>query len=383
MAKFSEVLDKWSAKFDINSVAEVLIQNEIIDDAIVGKYIGDYLNKCDAEISRYRFINCCFNTAIALYFLSHENVIFEDCTFMDEVRITDGWLTFTGCTFKRKARFIKARVHATDCKFTYDPLTYSIELSGCGNNDRVSFLNCDIHRIVFYHYCSDIFLRDCHINHIDFERGCYFNVTIDDIKGLELISMYYAIYNTFQLTSSVNTVEAKNCVFDERFNIGGLLKHIEIDMFRTYNCVFRGAVKYLENSFAKNITSEHNIGLLPSKHDLILYKKCKYYIADQDKWSQIIVKLEVPNSAERVYCAGYKIRVSEAKTVAYYNVEEPHNEIHLNAGDKVISQWDPEYEYVIGRLQRPRFDYYDAAGCCGSGIHGYTTFEHAVDYDFA
>ena len=383
MAKISEVLDKWSAKFDINSVAEVLIQNEEIDDVGDGKYFGDYLNKRDAMISRYRFIKCCFNCATMLYLLPHENVIFEDCTFTDDVRITGGWLTFNGCVFKRKAIFSKARVSATDCTFAQDAATGSVELTNCGNNDRVSFIGCNIKRISFYNYCPNVFLRDCRINHIDFERGLYFSVSIVDIKDLERITMYRGVYTTIQLTSSVNTIDATNCVFEEQFNIGYPLSHVEIDKFRACDCVFRGAVKYFENSCAKSIDMENTIGLLPSKHDLILYKKCRYYIAEQNKWSHIIVKLEVPNSAERVYCAGYKIRVSEAKTVAYYNVEEPHNEIHLNAGDKVISQWDPEYEYVIGRLQRPKYDYYEATGCCGSGIHGYKTFEHAVDYDFS
>ena len=382
MSKFRKILDNWSAKYNINGVVEVLIQNEVIDDAIEGKYIGDYLNKCDADVSRYRFVNCCFNAAVTLYLLPCENVIFENCTFVDHVKMVDGWLTFNGCTFKRKVWIEKARINARDCTFAHDALTGSIDISDCGNRDLVSFMNCDIYRITFYHYCPNIYLSNCHINCISFERGFYFVVTINEIKDLERIVMYNGFYNTICLLSSVNTIEAKSCVFDERFNIGDHSKPVEIGNLRSYNCVFRGAVKYAENSCAKNIVTEDTIGLLPSKHDLILYKKCKYYIAAQDKWSQIIVKLEVPNSAERVYCAGYKIRVSEAKTLAYYSIEEPHNEIHLNAGDKVISQWDPEYEYVIGRLQRPRHDYFDASGCCGSGIHGYTTFEHAVDYTF-
>lgn len=382
MSKFRKILDNWSAKYNINGVVEVLIQNEVIDDAIEGKYIGDYLNKCDADVSRYRFVNCCFNAAATLYLLPRENVIFENCTFIDHAKMIGGRLTFNGCIFKRKVWFEKARISAKDCTFAHDALAGSVEVSDCGNSDLVSFMNCDIYRITFYNHCSTINLHDCRINHIDFERGCYFSVTIDEIKDLERISMYYGFFNIVHLRSFVNTIEVKNCVFDEFFNIGAQLKSVEIGNFLSYNCVFRGAVKYFEHSSVKNIATEDTIGLLPSKHDLILYKKCKYYIAAQDKWSQIIVKLEVPNSAERVYCAGYKIRVSEAKTLAYYSIEAPHNEIHLNAGDKVISQWDPEYEYVIGRLQRPRHDYYDASGRCGSGIHGYTTFEHAVDYSF-
>ena len=184
MSKFRKILDNWSAKYNINGVVEVLIQNEVIDDAIEGKYIGDYLNKCDTDVTRYRFVNCCFNAAVTLYLLPRENVIFENCTFIDHAKMIGGWLTFNGCIFKRKVWFEKARISAKDCTFAHDALAGSVEVSDCGNSDLVSFMNCDIYRITFYNHCSTINLHDCRINHIDFERGCYFSVTIDEIKDL-------------------------------------------------------------------------------------------------------------------------------------------------------------------------------------------------------
>ena len=107
---------------------------------------------------------------------------------------------------------------------------------------------------------------------------------------------------------------------------------------------------------------------------IILYKKA--VAVEGELQRNIIVKLEVPENAQRVYCNKLKIRVSEAKVVGFYNLDGSA----IPDDTEVVSFYDSKFKYKIGETVKPEKKFDNTNGLCGSGIHGYIDFVDAVKY---
>ena len=138
-----------------------------------------------------------------------------------------------------------------------------------------------------------------------------------------------------------------------------------------------GNFLYAEKT-APKIDSEMSVGLVPPQNEIYLYKKCIIPASSFNKYTPVIVKLLVPETAERVYCDELKIRVSEAKVVEFYNMD---GEVYKLRKDKyVCSHWDRTFKYNIGETIKPTEKFDPTSGECGSGIHGFTNFADAKAY---
>ena len=138
------------------------------------------------------------------------------------------------------------------------------------------------------------------------------------------------------------------------------------------------AVSY-DNKLPK-ISSERSVSFIPTQQHLTLYKKARVINkADQKRVDEVIVKLEVPDDAKRVYCDFGKIRVSKAVTVGFYKLNG--KTYNLKPNRMVIAGYScTGYEYEIGKTQKPEEAFDPTYGRCGSGIHGFESFQEAVDY---
>ena len=90
----------------------------------------------------------------------------------------------------------------------------------------------------------------------------------------------------------------------------------------------------------------------------------------------MIIKLEVPEKAKRVYCDELKIRVSKAKVIGFYNLDGSV----LPDDSEVVSGYDHTFKYKIGDTVKPEKDFDPTSGSCGSGIHGYIDIGDAIRY---
>lgn len=108
----------------------------------------------------------------------------------------------------------------------------------------------------------------------------------------------------------------------------------------------------------------------PSEGSFIAWKKC---IADE---KEVIVKLKIPDDAERSSATCSKCRASEAEVL----------EIQTLDGKKLAnvaaySRWDPTFIYIPGTIVSPEKHFCkDRFELCASGIHFFLDRQEAVDY---
>lgn len=148
------------------------------------------------------------------------------------------------------------------------------------------------------------------------------------------------------------------------------------------------------------VVSSRSVGF-PRK-PLVLYKKAhlytrKWFRTYGDYMRSVIVKLEVPQTADMVYSTYLgKFRVSEAKVVGFFDWDETetsgdtkfHKLTKARIGFRfgyrhfVVSNRDYTFFYKKNAVVKPTepFDYSDEP--CASGIHGFLLPEQAIDYTF-
>lgn len=120
----------------------------------------------------------------------------------------------------------------------------------------------------------------------------------------------------------------------------------------------------------------------PSSGSFIGWKACNVRntaFGIQVPGEPVIVKLRIPAKAKRTsgITTSRKCRASEAKVLGFYTLDgKPIKKV----SGKVVSNWDPYFEYVVGETVKPRFDFDTARNECASGIHFFLDFKAAVDY---
>jgi hypothetical protein len=154
-----------------------------------------------------------------------------------------------------------------------------------------------------------------------------------------------------------------------------------VKLFEASQTIVTGNFHYVKDNIGK-FDLEYTSGIVPPSNSIYLYKKCWYKLRGSHHEKPVIVKLEVPETAKRVYCGNYKLRVSEAKVVEFYNMDGKVIKKPASPNDySVYSDWNNYFKYVIGATVKPENNFDEASGYCGSGIHGYIDFNDAVNYD--
>ena len=328
-------------------------------DAIVGQEYGNIIFKnvtfnigdtISISDNHYiSFLNCTLDIYVTLY--CHD-CCFNSCkvNYTLDINSSCGIVTLTDCTFETFSLDISGSsiISLTRCKNVCD-----LNIVRCIN--EVSICNCT------GKFWSII---DSSINIVKF-YCCKF--TAGDVKSCRLNSL--CISGDCDKKVSLDSLTLVQSIITTRL----YLPRVTINNFIAYQTALFAGFEYDKNSI-KKWDLHCTTGITPPQNTIILYKKAD--AVDGDLLKSIIVKLEVPEKAKRVYCNKLKIRVSKAKVIGFYNLDGSV----LPDDTEVISSYDPKFKYKIGDTVKPTKEFDTTSGLCGSGIHGYIDFVDAVKY---
>ena len=321
----------------------------------------------------------------------YRNIIFKNVTFSiaDTIRISDShYINFLNCTLDQ---YVTLYCH--DCCFNHCKVNYTLDIdSSCG---IVTLTDCTFETFSLDISGSSIIsINRC-------KNVCDLNITrcVNEISINNCTGRFWAIVD-----SSINHVKFYCCKFtagdvkssrinclnisgdcDKKVNLASLmfsqsiintrlcLSRAMVNNFVAYQTAIFAGFEYDKNSI-KKWDLHCTTGIIPPENTIILYKKA--IAVEKAVQRNIIVKLEVPEKAKRVYCNKLKIRVSKAKVIGFYNLDGSA----LPDDTKVNSFYDPKFKYKIGEMVKPTNDFDTSSGLCGSGIHGYIDFVDAVKY---
>lgn len=315
---------------------------------------------CDCKL-----INCRFETNVE--FRTERNLVLENCSLGNgnDINLHGGNITLKDCDFCQSCVDFRScsNIIVSDCKF------FSCHFqSFC--EAYVTVQRCEIQ--------EDVYAEQSHFISFNFLGGKLktFQFKECHISSLDLSSLDYSGFaNKFKPTSlKVDRILINSTFIDHATLISPYIKELNVK-----SSMLVRAISY-DDKLPK-ISSERSVGFVPTQQHLTLYKKAKVICKDdQKKIDEIIVKLEVPDEAKRVYCDFGKIRVSRAVTVGFYKLNGKKYTLNTKKRHIVIAQYGHDYEYEIGKTQKPEETFDSTYGRCGSGIHGFESFQEAVDY---
>ena len=130
----------------------------------------------------------------------------------------------------------------------------------------------------------------------------------------------------------------------------------------------------------------------PSEGSFIAWKKCRFrpehWERDRktafDDGCRCIVKLMIPEHAQRSSGTGRKCRASEAVVLQIQSLSgEILEDDHVIYDGEVTSIFDLDFLYRVGKTVRPRHGFMNYRWQeCAPGIHFFLTREEAVNYDY-
>lgn len=309
------------------------------------------------------------------------NVTFENCVFNDDVTVCSGCVTFKNCKFYATVRtnsvngiYTAGKVYFEKCNhFSGEVYIDDVDEAYINNSKKISLLRMQkVHYSVYVDEleCCKCSLLNSSVKHVDFDRT----------KCDKFILNKCCIENLSFIRSKLSEVSIFNLLNGENFNLSDSTIG---ELYTNQTAVFGGFHSHKTTVGIYNLN--YTTGIKPPSNDIILYKKCLAH-PDKDNWSDdcnvdcndVIVKLSVPAKAKRVYCGTLKIRVSEATVVDFYSLDG--SKYTLKKGWCVSSNWNKDFKYQIGATVKPELKFDPAPGQCGSGIHGFTDFNDAMNY---
>ena len=335
------------------------------EDFVLGETVETvkevYFNNVTFETFKYEFVSIC----------DRQELYFNNCTFKDQIAFQGGIFHFTNCTFKNEVEFLDVNlVSFISCdhkKHTvYIDRATTVIFSNCKNIGYLYTTRINEDIIVGHSPITIINVEYCNIDSLDIN-----NSSVDKIMCSMSVIKDINIYGDKNYT--VKNLNLYSTLIDTALNINGP----KVNYLHAKKSMVTGNFLYAEKT-APKIDSEMSVGLVPPKNEIYLYKKCIIPASSFNKYTPVIVKLQVPETAERVYCDELKIRVSEAKVVEFYNLD---GEVYKpRKGKCVCSHWDRSFKYNIGETIKPTEKFDVKSGECGSGIHGFVSFEDAKAY---
>ena len=321
----------------------VEFDNCVIDANISAKEFYDY---------SLSFKNCEFKAVQNIW--NGHNVCVIDCKFEDRVEIDHvKSVRFFNCSFKGHELYIKFS-EATDINGVTGPL-------------QITFARCDYD--ISVEHCSMDYLTmySNNLDDVDIKSNTVKKIKIFSSKISNLTcrgNLYSQEISEFYLSDTIITNELNMAL-------------CKIKSFDANQSVLTGSFRYNPDNIGK-FKLNNSVGFVPPANSVYLYKKCRLNDGNGNV-KPIIVKLEVPETAKRVYCDDLKIRVSEAKVIGFYKVNGTEYKPTKKA--VVRSIYEHKFTYGIGEVVKPKEPFAMASGCCGSGIHGFMSFEDAVHYN--
>lgn len=278
------------------------------------------------------------------------HVVFDNCKFPYGFIISTklGKLEFVKCESKYTMRLTcSGRCVVNQCKFG------GLELFNCSKMHLDIINNTEIESWMEVELCDGIDIR------------------MLDGK-IDVIMINDSFFNLVKIVPTLKTVKLTNTMG------GSMIFCNDITEFYANDCaVFNGLM------VRGTIASKHVyrcVRMFPPEKNLTLYKKC-HMCADASMVAEsVILQLAVPNSAQRVYSEANKLRVSEATVTGIFYVDGTPVPKAVYESQTIYSAFDAKYEYHMGAVQKPTLLFDDTAGKCASGIHGFITFDEAVEY---
>ena len=321
----------------------------------------------------------------------YSNIVFKNVTFRvdDIIRISDNhYIRFEDCTFNK---YINLYCH--DCSFNNCEINYTLDIDSSSGN--VTLTDCifdtfDLYitgtSIIQLFRCKNIcdLNIECNVHNILIEdcTGRFWNFSkcntgtlkINDCKFTggsvrESQMTYISIAGDCEKRLKLEALTFVNSIITNQLR----LTHVTVNKFTAYKTAMFAAFKYDKNAI-KDWDLHYTTGIIPPQNTTILYKKA--YSVKEERFTEMIIKLEVPEKAKRVYCDELKIRVSKAKVIGFYNLDGSA----LPADTDVVSSYDHTFKYKIGDTVKPEKDFDPTSGSCGSGIHGYIDINDAIKY---
>lgn len=321
----------------------------------------------------------------------YSSIVFKNVTFKvdDTIRISDNhYIRFENCTLDK---YVSLYCH--DCSFKDCKVNYTLDIDSSSGN--VTLTDCifdtfdlDISgtSIIQLFRCKNIcdLNIECNVHDILIEKctGRFCNFTkcntgtlkINDCKFTacsvrESRITYIALTGDREKKLKLEALSLVNSIITNQLR----LIYVTVNKFGAYKAAMFGALKYDKNSI-KDWDLHYTTGIIPPQNTTILYKKA--YVIKDDSFKEMIIKLEVPEKAKRVYCDELKIRVSKAKVIGFYNLDGST----LPDDSEVVSGYDHNFKYKIGDTVKPENEFDPTSGSCGSGIHGYIDINDAIRY---
>ena len=107
----------------------------------------------------------------------------------------------------------------------------------------------------------------------------------------------------------------------------------------------------------------------PEEGAFVGFKKCRSYEGED-----VIVKLEIPEDAERSSATTRKCRCSKAKVISITGIKSGKDY------EEAFSQRDSGFTYHVGKTVVPDSFDEDRWNDCSNGIHFFVTKQEAIDY---
>lgn len=351
------------------SKCKLLIENIKVNNVDTEEFI---LGKTVATAGQVYFKNVTFKKFINEFVSISDNqeLFFTDCIFDEPITFRAGTLHFYNCTFKSAVNFLDIDQSEFDnCTFKgsiyIDRATY------------LDFVRCkNINYVYMQNVCSDVnfvrtpvtefFIESCNLDTLEFEYS-----SVDKIKCSRCFIRSFDIWGDSKQV--VKQLSLYNVLIEGSLNINGP----KVNYLYAKMSIVTGNF-YYDSTDVPTIKIEGSVGFIPPQNEIYLYKKCIIPKPNSDKYTPVIVKLLVPETAKRVYCEDMKIRVSEAKVIQFYDMD---GEVYKLKKDKyVCSYWDKTFTYNIGETVKPVQKFNTSSGACGSGIHGFIDLEDAKAY---
>lgn len=277
------------------------------------------------------------------------HIVFDYCKFPQGFIIAAGRgkMEFVKCESKYMRLNCIGRCVVNQCKFG------GLGLLNCSKMHLDIINNTEIESWMEVQLCDGIDIRML--------DGKIDNIIIND-----------SCFNLIKIVPTLKTVKISNTMG------GSMIFCNDITEFYANDCaVFNGLVT------RGKIASKHAsrcVRMFPPEKNLTLYKKCHMCAGASMVAESVILQLAVPNSAQRVYSEANKLRVSEATVTGIFYVDGTPVPKSVYERQIIYSGFDAKYEYHMGAVQKPTLPFDDNAGKCASGIHGFITFDEAVEY---
>jgi len=319
------------------------------------------------------------------------SIVFRNVTFSvdDIIRISDNhYIRFENCTFNKYFSLYCHDCSFNDCKINYtldiDSSSGSVTLTDCifdtfrldiSGTSIIQLFRCkNICDLDIGCNVHDILIEKCSGRFLNFSKCNTGTLKINDCKFTacsvrESRITYIALTGDREKKLKLEALSLVNSIITNQLR----LTYVTVNKFGAYKAAMFGALKYDKNSI-KDWDLHYTTGIIPPQNTTILYKKA--YVIKDDSFKEMIIKLEVPEKAKRVYCDELKIRVSKAKVIGFYNLDGSV----LPDDSEVVSGYDHNFKYKIGDTVKPEKDFDPTSGSCGSGIHGYIDISDAIRY---